>query len=81
MNIPLIKDFLLWTFLMNLGLLLFWFLMILWARNWVYKIHSKFFKLSREQFDVIHYSGMGIYKISIYAFFLIPYLALCLATR
>ena len=39
-------------------------------------MHSKFYPIQREQFDVIHSAGMTFYKICIFTFFIVPYLAL-----
>jgi len=61
---------------MNMGILLWWFLFIALADDWVYRMHSKFYPIQREQIDVIHYAGMTFYKICLFAFFVVPYLAL-----
>jgi hypothetical protein len=42
----------------------------------MYRFHSKWFKISVEKFDDIHYSGMAFFKIAIFLFNLVPYLAL-----
>ena len=39
-------------------------------------MHSKFYTIQREQFDAIHYAGIAFYKICIFTFFIVPYLAL-----
>ena len=52
------------------------FLFLTFAHDWVYKMHSRFYPVRREQFDVIHYAGMTFYKICIFTFFIVPYLAL-----
>jgi len=39
-------------------------------------VHSKWFNLSVDKFDAIHYSGMALFKIGIFLFNLVPYLAL-----
>lgn len=76
MSLAQLQEFLLWCTLINMGLLLFWFLMFSLARNWVYRLHSRWFKLSPESFDRIHYSAMVFFKISVILFNLIPYVAL-----
>lgn len=68
----------LWCLVINIGLLIWWFLIILFARDWVYRVHGKWFKLSREQFDAIHYEGIVFYKICIFIFNVVPYIALCI---
>ena len=41
-------------------------------------MHGRWFKLSAETFDAIHYSGMAVYKIGILLFNLVPLVALFL---
>lgn len=76
MTIGVLRELLGWCCLINMGLLLWWFLIILLARNWVYRIHGKWFKLSEESFDAIHYSGIAFFKITIFVFNIVPYVAL-----
>jgi hypothetical protein len=35
------------------------------AHDWIQGIHGKWFHLSKDQFDAIHYAGMAIFKIGI----------------
>ena len=76
MTIDMIREALLWCFVINMGLLLWWFLFLTLAHDWVYRFHSKWFKLSVESFDTIHYAGLAFFKIAIFVFNIVPYLAL-----
>ena len=76
MTIELLRGTLAWSAVLNMGILLWWFLFITLAHDWVYKMHSKFYKIPIEHFDTIHYAGMTFYKICIFTFFIVPYLAL-----
>ena len=76
MNIEAMECFFLWCFVINMGLVVWWFLWLLLAHDWVYRMHTKWFQLSVERFDAIHYSALVGFKIAIFAFFLVPYLAL-----
>ncbi len=80
MTVELLKGVLAWSAVLNMGILLWWFLFIALAHDWVYKMHSKFYTIQRDQFDVIHYAGMTFYKIFIFTFFIVPYLALRIMT-
>jgi hypothetical protein len=53
-----------------------WFLAIIFARDWIKQVHGKWFNLSDETFDAIHYGGMAIYKIGILLFNLVPLIAI-----
>jgi hypothetical protein len=46
------------------------------AHDFVYRLHGKFLQLSVERFDAIHYAGMAFFKMSIFVFNVVPYLAL-----
>ena len=76
MTIETIQEALLWCLLINVILLMWWFLIIILAHDWVYRMHGRWFKMSREQFDIIHYSGMALHKIFILFFLVVPLLVL-----
>lgn len=76
MTIEIIRDVLAWCTVINMGLLLFWVVWLKLAHGFVYRSHGKWFKLTEEKFDSIHYTGMLFFKMSIFLFNLAPYLAL-----
>jgi len=76
MTLEIIRDALGWCAVINLGLLLWWILFLTFAHDWTYRLHSRWFKLSVESFDAFHYGGMAFFKLSIFLFNLVPYLAL-----
>ena len=76
MNIETLSSFFLWCFIINVGILLYWFAFIALARGFVYRLHSRWFKISEEQFNAIHYTMIGAFKIFIFVFNLVPYIAL-----
>ena len=76
MDIDSITAFFMWCTILNVALLLLSSLICLCAGDWVYRIHSKWFSISRETFNVAIYSFIGLYKIFIFVFVLIPYIAL-----
>ena len=76
MTLETIRAFLGWCTLINWGFLMFWWLFIWLGHDFVHGLHGKWFKLSRESFDAIHYGAMAAYKTAIFLFCLVPYLAL-----
>ena len=76
MTVDVLRDALLWCSIVNIGLLLWWFMFIALAHDWVYRYHGKWFKLSVDRFDAIHYAGMTFFKICIFVFNIVPYIAL-----
>ena len=76
MELETIRAFFAWCSVINMGLLLWWALFLLLAHDWTYRLHSKWFKISVEQFDAIHYAGIAIFKLGVFMFNLVPYFAL-----
>ncbi|MDY0186499.1 MAG: hypothetical protein RBR16_01100 [Syntrophus sp. (in: bacteria)] len=71
-----IRNALGWCTLINLCLLLVWFLVFVLAHDWMYRLHGRWFQLSVETFDAIHYTGMALFKTGTWLFNLTPWLAL-----
>jgi len=80
MEIEMVKELLLWCTVINFVGISFWGLMFATMHDWIYKVHSKWFKLSVSTFDTIHYAGMAFYKLMIFVFNLVPYLVLLIIT-
>jgi hypothetical protein len=72
---------LLWCFVFSVAVLLLWFALIALCGDWVYHWHSKFFDLTREQFNGFHYSSMGLLKLEAFTLFLFPFIGIRLARR
>jgi len=51
-----------WCSLIYTIVLFAWILFLSIARNWIYKLHSKWLAISEEKFDVIHYSLIGFFQ-------------------
>ena len=80
MTTPEFKQFLLWSIGVNYLVLVLWFVAFLSAHDWMYRLHSRWFKISVETFDTIHYLGMATYKIGVLLFFVAPLIALCISS-
>ncbi len=76
MTVEIIRDVLAWCAVINYALLLLWFLVFSLAHDWLYRVHGKWFTVSVDNFDAIHYAGMAFFKLCIFLFSLTPYLAL-----
>ena len=76
MTLELLRGTLAWSAVLNMGILLWWFLFMTLAHDWVYRWHNRFIAIPVEKFNAIHYAGMTFYKICIFTFFIVPYLAL-----
>lgn len=67
---------LIWCTLINYAMLLIWFGLFVFAHDWLYRLHSRWFKIQVETFDAINLAGISIYKIGIMLFNLAPLIAL-----
>ena len=76
MNLAIARDVLLWCTAINYGVLLCWFLVFVFAHDWMFRLHGRWFRMPVEQFDAIHYAAMAVYKIGILLLNLVPYVAL-----
>ena len=72
-------EFLLWNAAINYSILLLWVGMYLFAHEWMYRLHARWFAISREAFDMLNYGGIGLYKLGNILFFLVPALAVVLS--
>ncbi len=76
MSIEMVRNFLLWCAIINCGLLIVGVVIITLAHDWVYRLNSRLFRLSVEQFDTINYAWIVFFKTGIILFNLVPYIAL-----
>ncbi len=76
MTMQVLTDVLMWCTILNGGLLIVSWVVCAFAGNWVYSMHSKWFPMPRETFNVVIYTFLGVYKILFWVFFAIPFIAL-----
>jgi hypothetical protein len=76
MSVTETRDLLLWCAIINYAVLLVWFAAFVAAHDAMLRLHTRWFRVSAEQFDTVHYRGMAVYKVAILLLNLVPYLAL-----
>jgi hypothetical protein len=76
MSIGIVRGVLLWCAIINYGLLAFWGLLMVLPHGWLYRAKGRVFRISDEQFDTINYAGIVFYKVAIFLFNIVPYIAL-----
>ena len=76
MTLEAIRAALGWCAVINFALLLWWFGWLALAHDLVYRVHTRWFRVSEERFDAIHYAAMAAFKLSIVVLNVVPYLAL-----
>jgi hypothetical protein len=75
-----LKHILLWCVAFNYVFLLIWFGVFVFAHDWMYRLHCRWFKLTVESFDKMHYAGLTVYKVGIILLNLVPLIAICLVS-
>ena len=76
MDIQTLTSFFMWCTIINGGILVLWSLFFLSAPNFVYRTQSRWFSISRENFDLVFYCFLGAFKIFFMFFSLVPWIAL-----
>ncbi len=71
-----VRSVLAWSTVINLAVLIWWFLAFSLGHDLMYRLHGRWFRVSTEAFDAVHYAGMAFYKILILVFNLVPYLVM-----
>lgn len=76
MDTALLIRVLLWSLVVNYAVLIVWFVAFAVGRGGIQRLHGRWFRLSDNTFDAIHYGGMAFYKLAIVLFNLGPLIAL-----
>jgi hypothetical protein len=76
MDMQMLTEFFMWCTIVNVSLLVLSFLLWMFAADLIYRWHSRWFPMQRETFNVVLYSFLGAYKISIYVFNIVPWVVL-----
>jgi hypothetical protein len=76
LNIQTLTELFMWCTIINGALLVYWSVMCILAPDLIYRMQNKWFPISRETFNVVIYSFLGLFKVVFIVFSLVPYLAL-----
>lgn len=77
MNISTVTEFLGWCTILNYGILAFSSIMLATrVGGWAKGVHSGLFRIPVEDLNPMYFMYLGNYKLAIFVFNLVPYLAL-----
>lgn len=76
MDLQMLQQFFMWATILNFAILMLWSVVLMFASDFVFGLHSKWFSLTREAFDNQIYGFLAMAKIVFVMFFLVPWLAL-----
>jgi hypothetical protein len=71
-----LREFFMWCTIINGGILILTCIMSMFAQNFIYSMHKKWFPITKEEFSIAIYSFLGLFKIFFIVFNLVPYIAL-----
>lgn len=80
MDTQTLREFFMWCTIVNGALFVLTAIMCVFARDWVYRIQSKYFPVSRDAFNVVLYSFFGLFKLLFIMFNVVPFVALLIVT-
>ncbi len=75
-SIEVVREFLGWCSVINIGLLFFSTIMLIVMRGWIINIHAKMTGVSEAELPRLYFEYLGNYKIFIIVFNIVPYVAL-----
>jgi len=68
-------------FIIALAVLIVLFVVVLFASDWAYEVHSKVMPISRGQFTAINYAVLLAIRGVVFFFFLLPYIGIKMVLR
>ena len=81
MNIEHVTEFFKWATILNVSLFMINAVLIILMRKILCKTHGKLFGISEENISIITYSWLGLYKIMILVFNIVPFVTLIIMGR
>jgi hypothetical protein len=76
MDISTLQAFFMWCTILNFGILILTSLLLTIGGDFAYWVQSKFFNIPRQTFDVAVYCWIGLFKIIVIVFCVVPWIAL-----
>ncbi len=81
MTLHIAREIMGWCTLLNVGLLIVSSAIAITARRQICRLHGNLFGINPSSCGVALYCFLGIYKVLLLVFNLVPYLALVIVTR
>ena len=81
MDLNTVQSFLGWCLVVNLGIYLWWVVIMFAARDWLVRKHSRWFGLEPERLPLVLYQFLGLFKLLLIVFNFTPWIALMIVNR
>ncbi len=72
----MLRSFLLWCLIINLGVLVVWALLVACLRGMIQSWSRLWFRVSPEQIELVNFAGIVFFEVLILVFNAVPYVAL-----
>ncbi|MHC5083613.1 MAG: DUF6868 family protein [Planctomycetota bacterium] len=76
MTLEQLTEFFKWMMIINIGVMAFSTVLVVVLKHAICKLHGKLFGLTENQIAMACYAYLGMYKVVVTAFFIVPYVAL-----
>jgi len=76
MDAQTLQRFFMWCTIIDGGILLLWTALFTIAPGLVYRTQKRWFPMSKEVFNLVMYSFIGLFKIFFLVFNVVPFIAL-----
>ena len=76
MDVETLRAFFMWCTIINVVLMCISIVLCAFGGDWIYRMHGKWFPMPKQTFTVVLYAFLGMYKIFIFVFNIVPYVAL-----
>lgn len=80
LDLDALRRILIWALVFDYAVLLIWFAALVFAHDRVYRLHSRWFRMSPETFDTVHYGAMAAYKVGTLLFIVGPLIGVLAAS-
>jgi len=78
MNLEQLTEFFEWMTLISVSVFFLSTILVIMLKNVIGKIHGKLFSINEENVTLMAYGYLGLFKVLIIIFILVPYVALLL---
>jgi len=78
MNLDQLTELFKWMTIINISLLVVSSVLVIMLKKVVAKYHGKLFGIKEENFNLMAYGYLGMFKVLIIGFILVPYISLLL---
>lgn len=76
MSLEQITELFKWMTMLNVSFLILSFLLVMLLKNIIFKLHAKLFSITEEKVAVATYGYLGMYRLFVIFFNIVPYIAL-----